>query len=53
MCAPRYSKACTRASAIRIGYTDEQKALILANSGEYVFSRPYLDGMPQAKHISN
>jgi len=27
------------------GYTDEQKALILANSGEYVFNRPYLDGM--------
>ncbi len=27
------------------GYTEEQKALILANSGEYVFNRPYLDGM--------
>lgn len=27
------------------GYTDEEKALILANSGEYVFNRPYLDGM--------
>jgi MoaA/NifB/PqqE/SkfB family radical SAM enzyme len=27
------------------GYTDEQKALILANSGEYLFNRPYLDGM--------
>lgn len=27
------------------GYTPEQKALILANSGEYVFNRPYLDGM--------
>jgi MoaA/NifB/PqqE/SkfB family radical SAM enzyme len=27
------------------GYTEEQKALILANSGEYVFNRPYLDGL--------
>jgi MoaA/NifB/PqqE/SkfB family radical SAM enzyme len=27
------------------GYNDEQKSLILANSGEYVFNRPYLDGM--------
>ncbi|WBB46821.1 radical SAM protein [Verrucosispora sp. WMMA2044] len=27
------------------GYTEEQKALILANSGEYVFNRPYMDGM--------
>ena len=27
------------------GYSDEQKALILANSGEYVFNRPYLDGL--------
>lgn len=27
------------------GYTDEQKALVLANSGEYAFNRPYLDGM--------
>jgi len=27
------------------GYSEEQKALILANSGEYVFNRPYLDGM--------
>ena len=27
------------------GYTEEQKALVLANSGEYVFNRPYLDGM--------
>jgi MoaA/NifB/PqqE/SkfB family radical SAM enzyme len=27
------------------GYTDQEKALILANSGEYVFNRPYLDGL--------
>jgi MoaA/NifB/PqqE/SkfB family radical SAM enzyme len=27
------------------GYTEEQKALILANSGEYPFNRPYMDGM--------
>jgi MoaA/NifB/PqqE/SkfB family radical SAM enzyme len=27
------------------GYTEAQKALILANSGEYVFNRPYLDGL--------
>jgi MoaA/NifB/PqqE/SkfB family radical SAM enzyme len=27
------------------GYTDAEKALILANSGEYVFNKPYLDGM--------
>ena len=27
------------------GYSDDEKALILANSGEYVFNRPYLDGM--------
>lgn len=27
------------------GYTDQEKALILANSGEYVFNRPYMDGM--------
>jgi MoaA/NifB/PqqE/SkfB family radical SAM enzyme len=27
------------------GYTDHEKALILANSGEYVFNRPYMDGM--------
>lgn len=27
------------------GYTDEQKALILANSGEYPFNRPYMDGL--------
>ncbi|WP_409074190.1 radical SAM protein [Micromonospora chalcea] len=26
-------------------YTDEQRRLILANSGEYVFNQPYLDGM--------
>ncbi|MDQ7903496.1 radical SAM protein [Phytohabitans sp. ZYX-F-186] len=27
------------------GYTEQEKALILANSGEYVFNRPYLDGV--------
>ncbi|WP_155387703.1 radical SAM protein [Catellatospora paridis] len=27
------------------GYTEAERALILANSGEYVFNRPYLDGM--------
>lgn len=27
------------------GYTDAERELILANSGEYVFNRPYLDGM--------
>ncbi|MGI5187716.1 radical SAM protein [Promicromonospora sp. CA-289599] len=27
------------------GYTDEQKAVIVANSGEYTFNRPYMDGM--------
>lgn len=27
------------------GYSDAEKQLILANSGEYVFNRPYLDGM--------
>ncbi|WP_433731727.1 radical SAM protein [Actinoplanes sp. CA-051413] len=26
------------------GYTDEERELILANSGDYVFNRPYLDG---------
>jgi MoaA/NifB/PqqE/SkfB family radical SAM enzyme len=27
------------------GYTDEERELVLANSGEYVFNKPYLDGM--------
>lgn len=27
------------------GYTEDERTLILANSGEYVFNRPYLDGM--------
>ena len=27
------------------GYTDSERDLILANSGEYVFNRPYMDGM--------
>lgn len=27
------------------GYTEEQKAVVLAGSGEYPFNRPYLDGM--------
>jgi MoaA/NifB/PqqE/SkfB family radical SAM enzyme len=26
------------------GYTEREKALVLANSGEYVFNRPYFDG---------
>ena len=26
-------------------YTDEERELVLANSGEYVFNKPYLDGM--------
>jgi S-adenosylmethionine synthetase len=27
------------------GYTEPERALILENSGEYVFNKPYLDGM--------
>lgn len=27
------------------GYSDDEKSLILANSGEYVFNKPYLDGV--------
>lgn len=27
------------------GYSDEERELILAHSGEYVFNRPYLDGL--------
>jgi MoaA/NifB/PqqE/SkfB family radical SAM enzyme len=27
------------------GYTEEQKEIVLAGSGEYPFNRPYLDGM--------